>query len=324
MESENIPDKGNQRGMSLRLLRPSIVVLCGPAACGKSTFAQRHFRPTQIVSSDWARAHVCDDERDQRFNTQAFALVHFVVEQRLTANRLCVVDSTALTPQARKELLDLAKKFQVPTTLLLFNAPLEACMERDGKRERSVGKVIVERQYRAFEQTKAAIGQEGFDQVVEFQEGDLEKVQIEILFRPVVRPAQRSNAGTPRRFERSAQPSRPRPNGPGKNALPVTTASVPSAARPAVAPRPATPSGSVSTPKMATQRALEAPAPVATPQIPTAAHPPDSPAIPNDPIVVPQEAASAKPASSVAPRPVPAGGKPQAGASSHGSWISAR
>ncbi|MGA3325328.1 MAG: AAA family ATPase [Terriglobia bacterium] len=313
MDSENIPDKGNERGKSLRLLRPSIVVLCGPAACGKSTFAQQHFRPTQIVSSDWARAHVCDDERDQRFNTQAFALVHFVVEQRLTANRLCVVDSTALTPQARKELLDLAKKFQVPTTLMLFNAPLETCIERDEKRARSVGKVIVERQYRAFEQTKATIGQEGFDQVVDFQDGDLEKVQIEILFRPVVRPAQRSDAGTPRRLERSAQPSRLRPTGPGKNAHSVTTASVPPVARPAIAPRPTTPSGSVSTPKMATQRPVEALAPVATPQIPTAAHPPDSPAVPNDPIEVPQEGASAKPAPSVVPRPVPAGAETSSG-----------
>ena len=123
MDPENTPVNG---GNSLRILRPSIVVLCGPAACGKSTFARRHFRPTQIISSDWARALVCDDERDQRFNAQAFALVHFLVEQRLTVNRLCVVDSTALTGQARKDLLDLAKKCQVPTTVILFNVPLES------------------------------------------------------------------------------------------------------------------------------------------------------------------------------------------------------
>src|SRR5208337_3786605 len=106
MDSQNVPDKANADGKLVRLLRPSIVVLCGPAACGKSTFAERHFRPTQIISSDWARARVCDDDRDQRFNSQAFALVHFLVEQRLTLNRLCVVDSTALTGQARKDLLD--------------------------------------------------------------------------------------------------------------------------------------------------------------------------------------------------------------------------
>src|SRR5208337_1550846 len=131
----------------VRLVRPSIVLLCGPAACGKSTFAQRHFRPTQIISSDWARGRVCDDERDQRCNPQAFALVHFLIEQRLTVNRLCVVDSTALTTEARKDLLDLARKYHVPATLLLFNVPLQTCLERDEKRERTVGKVIIERQY---------------------------------------------------------------------------------------------------------------------------------------------------------------------------------
>src|SRR2546427_9925013 len=80
----------------IRLVRPSVVALCGPAACGKSAFAARHFRPTQIISSDRCRALVCDDEQDQRFQTQAFALLHFLVEQRLGVNRLCVVDSTAL------------------------------------------------------------------------------------------------------------------------------------------------------------------------------------------------------------------------------------
>ena len=118
MDSEPIPNESKTGGKSVRLVRPSIVVLCGPAACGKSHFAERHFRPTQIVSSDWARARVCDDDRDQRFNAQAFALVHFLVEQRLTLNRLCVVDSTALTGPARKELLDCDEQLKMWKTLV--------------------------------------------------------------------------------------------------------------------------------------------------------------------------------------------------------------
>ncbi len=227
MNSENNHDNDVVAGKQIRLLRPSVVVLCGPAACGKSTFAEKHFRPTQIISSDWARALVSDDERDQRFNVQAFALVHFLLEQRLTLNRLCVVDSTALTAQARKELLNLAKKYQVPTTLMLFNVPLETCVERDEKRARTAGRATVERQYQAFEQTKATIRQEGFDQVMEFQVGDLDKIQIEILFRPVVRATPR-----PRRPEVAASPAKA--NNPS-----VLT---PAAARPSpagpIAPRP--------------------------------------------------------------------------------------
>ncbi len=188
----------------LRLLRPSVVILCGPAACGKSTFAARHFRPTQVISSDWARAAVCDDASDQRFQTQAFALVDFVIEQRLSVNRLCVVDSTALTQPARKNLLDLARKYQVPCGVLLFDVPLETCVARDQARTqsgaRSVGRAVIERQYELFEQGKASIKQEGFDQVVELRDEDLEKLHIDILFRPVPRASAVPRRPEPRRF----------------------------------------------------------------------------------------------------------------------------
>ena len=172
----------------VRLVRPSIVLLCGPAACGKSTFAQRHFRPTQVVSSDWARGRVCDDERDQRFQTQAFSLVRYLTELRLGLNRLCVVDSTALTPPHRKEYLELAKPFHVPCVVFLFDVSLEKCIERDRLRERTVGSPVIERHYLAFNQTKTDIRQEGFDQIVEIGDEDVDKVQIEIIFRPIPQP----------------------------------------------------------------------------------------------------------------------------------------
>jgi len=241
MDAEPIPNKPQTGGKSVRLVRPSIVVLCGPAACGKSHFAERHFRPTQIVSSDWARARVCDDERDQRFNAQAFALVHFLVEQRLMLNRLCVVDSTALTGPARKDLLDLAKKHQVTAVAIVFDVPLETCVERDQKRERSVGRAVIERHHQAFELAKAALPHEGFDQVLEFQDADLDTVQIEIVFRPVARPAQRPprpEAGNSRRPERPITLTGPRIDAPAVAGSPPRTEPVPRPAQPAAAPRP--------------------------------------------------------------------------------------
>ncbi len=197
MVSNDDLGQGASTKKAIRLVRPSVVVLCGPVACGKSTFAARHFRPTQVVSSDRARALVCDDERDQRFQTQAFALLHFIIEQRLSINRLCVVDSTALTQPARKSLLDLARRYRVPCVVFLFDVPFETCLARDQSRERSVGRVVVERQYQFFEQVKSSIRQEGFDQVVELRDEDGEKVQIEIVFRPVPRMTVPSDA---RRF----------------------------------------------------------------------------------------------------------------------------
>ena len=191
----------------IRLIRPSVVLLCGPAACGKSTFVAQHFRPTQIVSSDHARALVCDDDRDQRYQTQAFALLHFLIEQRLSINRLCVVDSTALTAPARKSLLEIARRYQVPAAVLLFDVSLETCLERDAQRERTVGRAIIERQYEQFGEAKTTLQQEGFDQVIELRDAELGKVRFEVVFRPVPRPTQNHARPEARRF--APRPARP-------------------------------------------------------------------------------------------------------------------
>jgi len=220
----------------VRLIRPSIVLLCGPAACGKSTFAQRHFRPTHIISSDWARGRVCDDERDQRFNTQAFALVRCLTELRLGLNRLCVVDSTALAPPHRREFVELAKRFQVPSVIFLFDVPLETCIERDRLRERSVGAAVIERHYLAFGQTKKDIRQEGFDQIIELGDSDLDKVQIEIVFRPISQsaPAQGRRPQTEgRSVPRPWPPRAPKAQAPREVAPPSPPQAQPAAGAPA-------------------------------------------------------------------------------------------
>lgn len=319
MDSENTPTtrttptSGKQGTISLRLLRPSVVVLCGPAGCGKSTFAEKHFRPTQILSSDWARARISDDERDQRYNSQAFALVHFLVEQRLTVNRLCVVDSTALTAQVRKELLDLAKKYQVPSTLLVFHVPLETCSERDEKRERSVGRAIVERQFQTFMEGQLSIHEEGFDQVVEFHDGDEDRVQIEILFRPVARAAQRQEPGPARRLDRWGQPFKPRPAGRGDNGHSTWASSVSPGTGSAAAPRPPN-SAAASAPTGPESQSAVVPAPIARTQPAPAEHPPASQA-PADKPGAPSQASIAAKRSPTGAAGTPAVGAKEAGGS---------
>jgi predicted kinase len=185
---------------ALRLVRPSVVVLCGPAGCGKSTFAAKYFRPTQVISSDQCRGIVCDDERDQRFQDHAFALLDFILDLRLDLNRLCVVDSTAITPSARRSLLERARQHGVPCVVVLFDVSLEACLAHDRVRPRTVGPNNVERQYQLFQQVKAGIGEEGFEHVIVLRGEDLNNVQVEIAFRPVM---DRAGASFP------ARPARP-------------------------------------------------------------------------------------------------------------------
>jgi protein phosphatase len=145
----------------------TLVVLVGPSGSGKSTFAQQHFKPTQIVSSDACRAIVADDEADQAATTAAFAVLHCIVEQRLHAGRVTVVDATNVQAKARRPLLELAARYHRPCMAILFELPLQVCKERNRQRQdRVVGDFVVDRQCAQAPISADALSHEGFDPVI--------------------------------------------------------------------------------------------------------------------------------------------------------------
>lgn len=83
----------------------SLVVLIGASGSGKSTFANRHFRPTEVLSSDFCRGLVSDDENDQTVTSDAFDVLRFIAGKRLAASRLTVIDATNVQPESRRPLL---------------------------------------------------------------------------------------------------------------------------------------------------------------------------------------------------------------------------
>jgi predicted kinase len=116
----------------------TLLVLCGPAGSGKSTFATQLFSETTIVSSDHCRAMICDDENNQKVNRDTFELFHLIIQKRLSLGRFTVADSTALQPDARRKLRDLSRHFGYFGCLLIFNIPPEICLERNKSRNRLV------------------------------------------------------------------------------------------------------------------------------------------------------------------------------------------
>ncbi len=68
----------------VKVPRRTLLVLCGPAGSGKSTFAAQRFPSTNIVSSDHCRAMICDDENNQQVNRDTFELFHLIIQKRLS------------------------------------------------------------------------------------------------------------------------------------------------------------------------------------------------------------------------------------------------
>ncbi len=91
--------------MKIEMPEFSLVVLVGTSGSGKSTFARTHFLPTEIVSSDFCRALVSDDENDLSVTDQAFELVHEIARKRLALGRLTVIDATNVRSEFRKLLV---------------------------------------------------------------------------------------------------------------------------------------------------------------------------------------------------------------------------
>jgi predicted kinase len=143
--------------------RNTLILLCGPAGSGKSTWAARHFSPTQIVSSDECRALVSDDPANQRATLEAFQLMNFIIQKRLELRRLTVADATSLKHEDRKQLLRIARRYNFQAALVVFNIPIEVCLARNSKRDRMVPKQAITSQYVLLQITLRTVDSEGFD-----------------------------------------------------------------------------------------------------------------------------------------------------------------
>jgi len=150
----------------LALPAGAMVVLIGASGAGKSTFAARHFASTEILSSDAMRATVADDAADQTATEAAFDLLHTALGLRLARRRLTVVDATNLEPWARARLLAAARRHQRPAMAIVFDLPLELCLERNRLRgDRLVPEAALRRQHGRMRASLSALPDEGFEPI---------------------------------------------------------------------------------------------------------------------------------------------------------------
>ncbi len=156
-------------GERIRLPLGALVVLVGSAGSGKSTWASRHFLPTQIVSSDACRAMIADDESDQSVSRDAFRLLYFILGERMRRGLLTVVDSTALQPSARAELLKIAEQYGRPAVAIVFALPAELTARWNASRERRVPDGALERHQKNLELSLKHLPTENFQALYLFR-----------------------------------------------------------------------------------------------------------------------------------------------------------
>ncbi|MEU2355847.1 polynucleotide kinase-phosphatase [Streptomyces misionensis] len=145
----------------------SLVVLVGASGSGKSTFARRHFKPTEVISSDFCRGLVADDENDQSASGDAFDVLHYIAGKRLAAGRRTVVDATSVQQDSRRQLIELARKHDVLPIAIVLDMPEEVCAERNAARtdRADMPRRVIQRHIRELRRSLRHLEREGFRKV---------------------------------------------------------------------------------------------------------------------------------------------------------------
>ncbi|MFF8029808.1 polynucleotide kinase-phosphatase [Streptomyces sp. NPDC007896] len=155
------------QGRTLPVTDLSLVVLIGASGSGKSTFAHRHFTPTEVISSDFCRGLVADDENDQSASGDAFDVLHYIAGKRLAAGRRTVVDATNVQQESRRQLIELAKKHDVLPIAIVLDVPEEVCAERNASRtdRADMPRRVIQRHIRELRRSLRHLEREGFRKV---------------------------------------------------------------------------------------------------------------------------------------------------------------
>ena len=133
--------------MKIEIPELCLVALIGAAGSGKSTFAKTHFKSTEILSSDFFRGLVSDDETDQSATEAAFESLYSVAAKRLDKGRLTVIDATNVNMLNRKNIIELARSQNVLAAAIVFDMPEALCIERNRQRpDRNFESYVVKNQ----------------------------------------------------------------------------------------------------------------------------------------------------------------------------------
>jgi protein phosphatase len=152
--------------MKITIPELSFVVLIGVSGSGKSTFARRHFKTTEILSSDYCRGLVFDDENSQAATRDAFDVLHFISRKRLAAGRLTVVDATNVQPESRKSLVEIAREYHCLPVAIVLDLPERLAHDRNHNRpDRNFGPHVIRQQSQQLHRSLRGLEREGFRHV---------------------------------------------------------------------------------------------------------------------------------------------------------------
>ncbi|HEV7648465.1 MAG TPA: TIGR03560 family F420-dependent LLM class oxidoreductase [Actinophytocola sp.] len=152
--------------MTLAVPSPCVVVLVGPGAAGKSTWAAEHFPADSVVSSDRLRAVAGAGEDDITASADAFALLEQIVAARLGRGLTTVIDTLGLDTDRRRAWLELARRHGLACVAVAFDTPAAECRARNRNRDKRIPADVLTAQLKTWRAVRDLLPAEGYDDVL--------------------------------------------------------------------------------------------------------------------------------------------------------------
>lgn len=152
--------------MEIKVPELSLIVLIGVSGSGKSSFAKKHFKRTEILSSDECRALVSDDENSQLATNDAFDVLYYIASKRLKSGLLTVIDATNVQKESRKGFIELGRTYHCLPIAIVLDLPEKVCEERNQSRpDRNFGGHVIRQQNQQLKRSIRGLKDEGFRQI---------------------------------------------------------------------------------------------------------------------------------------------------------------
>jgi predicted kinase len=161
-ESQSTPPPEPQAAGQPHGPKGFVVLTIGLPGSGKTTWFKR--RGVTPLSSDMLRSILFDDITEQRYQGLVFSTLRSLLRARLIAKMPWnYVDATNLSPHERRQWIKMAKSFGYDVQAVFFDVPLEICLERNRRRERTVNDEVM---HKMAERLRPPNFKEGFSKII--------------------------------------------------------------------------------------------------------------------------------------------------------------